>query len=78
MRRVEAEVCVLGGGPGGSSAARKLALLGHRVVVVERAAFPRAHIGESLPASVLPLLDVLGVRERVERAGFLRPAKSRS
>jgi flavin-dependent dehydrogenase len=73
MERIEAQVCVLGGGPGGSSVARKLALLGHRVVLVEKAAFPRPHIGESLPASVIPLMETMGVRGRIEDAGFLRP-----
>lgn len=70
---LEAEVCVLGGGPAGSAAARKLALLGHSVVLVEAQAFPRPHVGESLPPSVLALLELLGVRDRVESAGFLRP-----
>lgn len=33
---VETDVCVLGGGPAGSIAARELAALGHTVVIVER------------------------------------------
>jgi len=67
------DVCVLGGGPAGSAAANRLARLGHSVRLVERAVSPRAHVGESLPPSILPLLDALGVRDRVEGAGFLRP-----
>lgn len=69
----ETEVCVIGGGPAGAACARRLAQLGHRVCVVERAAFPRSHVGESLPPSILPALDALGLRARVEAAGFLRP-----
>ena len=68
------EVCVIGGGPAGSAISRRLAQLGHSVVVVEKSAFPRSHIGESLAGSILPLLDVLGLKTRVEEAGFLRPA----
>ena len=67
------DVCVIGGGPAGSASAIRLVQLGHRVVLVERAPRGRAHVGESLPPSVLPLLDALGVRDSVEAAGFLRP-----
>ena len=67
------EVCVIGAGPAGSAISRRLAQLGHSVVVVEKSAFPRSHIGESLAGNILPLLDALGLRSRVEEAGFLRP-----
>ncbi len=50
----------------------RLAELGRRVVVVEKAAFPRSHVGESLAFGVMPLLEVLGLRSAVESAGFLR------
>jgi flavin-dependent dehydrogenase len=70
---IKTEVCVIGGGPAGASLALRLLQLGHAVVVVEKQAFPRQHVGESLVGGVLPLLDVLGVREQVESAGFLRP-----
>lgn len=68
-----ADVCVIGGGPAGASLARRLAQLGHSVVIAEKHPFPRPHIGESLTSGVLPLLDVLGVRNEIESAGFLRP-----
>jgi flavin-dependent dehydrogenase len=74
--KLQAEVCVVGGGPAGSALAGRLATLGHDVVLVEAESFPRPHIGESLPPAVLPLLDHLGVREEVERAGFLRPERA--
>jgi flavin-dependent dehydrogenase len=67
-----AEICVVGGGPAGSVIAGRLAALGYDVVMVEAESFPRPHIGESLPASLIPLLDHLGVREEIESAGFLR------
>ena len=74
MSHTDADVAVLGAGPAGSTIASRLARLGYRVQVFEASPFPRPHIGESLPASILPLLKELGVREEVETAGFLRPA----
>lgn len=70
---IKTEICVLGGGPAGATLARRLRQLGHEVVVVEQAVFPRAHVGESLVGGVLPLLDVLELRREVENAAFLRP-----
>ncbi len=65
-------VIVIGGGPGGSTAATMLARQGHDVTVLERERFPRDHIGESLLPASLPVLEALGVREALEAAGFLK------
>jgi flavin-dependent dehydrogenase len=65
-------VCVIGGGPAGSTFAARMAQLGHDVVLVERAVFPRRQLGESLSPGVLPLLDMTGARTAVEAAGFRR------
>jgi len=57
-----AEVCdvaVIGGGPGGSTAATLLARRGYKVIALEKARHPRFHIGESL----------LPVARRMRRAG---------
>lgn len=70
------KICVIGGGPGGAAVARRLAQMRHDVCVVEGATFPRPHIGVSLPPGILPLLDGLGLRDRVENAGFLRPGRA--
>ena len=68
-----ADVLVLGGGPGGAATAIACAQAGvRRVVLVERDAFPREHVGETLHPGVEPLLAQLGVAEEVRRAGFLR------
>jgi flavin-dependent dehydrogenase len=64
------DVCVIGAGPAGSTLASRLAQLGHRVCIVERTMFPRAHVGESLSPGVWSQFDVLGVRRNVEQAGF--------
>ena len=65
------EVCILGAGPAGTTLAARLAALGHDVAIVECRRFPRAHVGESLSVGIWPLLDALGVRERVADAGFV-------
>ncbi len=71
----EWDVIVAGAGPGGSSIAAILALAGRRVLVVEREAFPRFHIGESLlPASGL-VCSLLGVEPSPEVFFFKRGAQ---
>src|SRR5579859_7598556 len=73
---LRAAICILGGGPAGSSVALRLTQLGHSVIVVEKQAFPRAHVGESLTPGVLPLLETLGLVREVERQDFLRPDRA--
>jgi flavin-dependent dehydrogenase len=68
------EVLVIGGGPGGSTTACRLAQLGHDVILVDKDHHPRFHIGESLLPASLPLLDELGVGERVARIGMKKLA----
>ena len=62
------DVLVIGGGPGGSTAAIMLTELGHRVTLLEKAHHPRFHIGESLLPANLPLLERLAhtMRERTD------------
>ena len=66
------DVAVIGGGPGGSTAATMLARKGLRVLLLEREHFPREHVGESLLPATVPILEEIGVREAVEAAGFLK------
>jgi 2-polyprenyl-6-methoxyphenol hydroxylase-like FAD-dependent oxidoreductase len=64
------DVLVIGGGPGGSTAAGLLAEKGHRVVLLEKARHPRFHIGESLLPANLPILERLGVAAPVRAIGM--------
>jgi flavin-dependent dehydrogenase len=65
------DIAVLGGGPAGSAVAIKAAQLGHKVCVIERGCGPRhCQFGQSLAPSILPLFDVLGVRDAIEAARF--------
>lgn len=77
MTGLQTEVCVVGGGPAGACAAMRLAALGHRVCLVERRAFPRRHVGESLSPGIVGLLEQLGVWERVRSAALLRRTGAR-
>ncbi len=66
------KVLVIGGGPGGATAAGLLARSGIEVAVLEKTRFPRYHIGESLLPSILQIFDILGIREKIEAHGFQR------
>ena len=65
------DVAVIGGGPGGSSAATTLARLGRRVILLEREQFPRFHIGESLLPWNNEVFQALGVQDSIAAAGFV-------
>ncbi|MCG8609826.1 MAG: FAD-dependent oxidoreductase [Pseudomonadales bacterium] len=77
MDNSEYDIVVIGGGPAGSTIARQLARYGYRVCLLEKSRFPRNKVGESLPPGILPVLDSIGLRSRIENAGFLRPSRAR-
>lgn len=69
-----ADVCVIGAGPAGTTTATllKLAMPTARIVICERAEFPRHHIGESLLPNANPVLARMGVIDKLDGAGFQR------
>jgi flavin-dependent dehydrogenase len=64
------DVLVIGGGPAGSTAAALLAKAGHDVLLIEAAAHPRPHVGESLLPGIVPILEEMGALSAVAAAGF--------
>ncbi|HTM43927.1 MAG TPA: NAD(P)/FAD-dependent oxidoreductase [Polyangiaceae bacterium] len=65
-------VLILGGGPGGSTAAAWLAKHSIDVGVIEREPYPRFHIGESLLPATMPLLRQTGAYSKLDGGKYIR------
>lgn len=67
------DIVIIGGGPAGSTTATiaKRYAPQLRILLLEKAHFPRHHVGESLLAGASPVLQEMGVYESVDEAGFL-------
>lgn len=63
-------VVIIGAGPAGSIAGALLSNKGHRVTIVERDAFPRFSIGESLLPQCMEFIEQAGMLDAVRKAGF--------
>src|SRR5437773_4785600 len=63
-------VVILGGGPAGACTAMHLLLRGIKPVIVERAAFPRYHVGESLTGATALTLKELGLGPAIEAQNY--------
>ncbi len=66
------DVIVIGGGPCGATASALLAEKGHRVILLEKAKFPRYHVGESLMPFCYFTLKRLGVLGEMEKHAFVK------
>ncbi len=63
---MDADVIVSGSGPGGATAASVLAGAGVRVLLIDKASFPRPKVcGDGIPPSALGLLDEIGVAQQL-------------
>jgi len=69
----DTDVAIVGAGPAGSALALQLAREGVRVLLLDRAAFPRAKpCGDCLSAEATRVLDRLGLSSAIEAAGPAR------
>lgn len=73
MQLEQCDVLVIGGGPGGSTAAALLARKGHKVIQLEKDHHPRFHIGESLLPMNMPVFERLGVMDKLKAIGIFKP-----
>lgn len=66
------DVVIIGGGPAGTTCATLLRKYNPNlsVLIVEKAQFPRDHVGESQLPGVSAVLNEMGVWDKVEAAGF--------
>lgn len=71
MTDCDYDLLVIGGGPAGSCAAARARQHGLRTLVVEKCAFPRFRIGESLLPAGNRILRETGAWPKVEAAGFI-------
>lgn len=72
MTVAKTDVLVIGGGPAGTTAATLMAMRGWSVTLLEKGHHPRFHIGESLLPMNLPILERIGVLERVRAIGVVK------
>src|SRR6185503_16703242 len=63
---------VIGGGPAGSTVATLVADAGNKVLVIERAKFPRFHIGESLMPETYWTFERLGMLPKLRDSEFVK------
>ncbi|MBE1276918.1 NAD(P)/FAD-dependent oxidoreductase [Enterovibrio baiacu] len=70
LSRESTEVVIIGAGPSGSIAAALLHQQGVKVLVLEKATFPRFSIGESLLPACMESLKAANMLDAVNSAGF--------
>src|SRR5579875_3769741 len=65
------DVIIIGGGPAGATTAITLAQKKLSVLLLERAVFPRFHIGESLLPYMTRLLEQMGLLEKIKQQRYV-------
>lgn len=71
-QELNTDICVIGGGPAGATISMRLSALGHRVILLEKEAFPRPHVGICLSNETDVLLDYLGFENVIRQAALLQ------
>ena len=66
------DVVIIGGGPAGSVLGSYLSKAGVGNTILEKAVFPRAHVGESLVSSTVRIFDEIDFIDTMETEGFPR------
>ena len=69
-RAYDADVIIIGGGPGGAMLGSLLAMDGHRALIIEKDIHPRDHVGESLVPSTNLIFDQIGFLDKMNEEGF--------
>ncbi len=68
------DIVVIGGGPGGATAAALLSQKGYEVVLFEKKRYPRYQVGESLIPHFWKYSDVIGASDSIAAEGFVEKA----
>src|SRR2546430_15823937 len=63
--KIKTDVLIIGGGPGGATAAMFLLKEGIKPIIVEQEEFPRFHIGESMTGEAGQVLRRLGLENKM-------------
>jgi len=65
------DVVVIGGGPGGSTAATALSQMGYQVALFDKARHPRYNVGESIIPHFWKYCEQIKVDKKIEDEGFI-------
>jgi hypothetical protein len=70
--QLDADVIIIGGGPGGATVGAYLARAGYRALILERDIHPREHVGESFVPATNIVTGDLGFWEKMESFQWIK------